>query len=177
VHWELEDCDGILKLIELYEDDSLLYLVLEYQTMGSLLTEMMRKNFMNESQIKVVIEQLLLTLDYIHEKGIVHRDIKLDNILINKIEEAEYDVKIADFGLAAFLAHDGSKLDTKCGTPGYVAPEILRGSGYSHKCDIFSLGVVFFNLITGSYLFSGNNNQEILYYNKMCQIEEMIQAL
>ena len=56
----------------------------------------------NEAQVKIVMEQLLLTLDFIHKQGIVHRDIKLDNILINKIEENEYVVKIADFGLATF---------------------------------------------------------------------------
>ena len=57
---------------------------------------------LNEAQVKIVMEQLLLTLDFIHKQGIVHRDIKLDNILINKIEENEYVVKIADFGLATF---------------------------------------------------------------------------
>ena len=57
---------------------------------------------LNEAHVKIVMEQLLLTLDFIHKQGIVHRDIKLDNILINKIEENEYVVKIADFGLATF---------------------------------------------------------------------------
>lgn len=74
------------------------------------------------------MEQFLLTIDFIHKKGIAHRDLKPDNILINKIEEGEYKVKIADFGLSEFL--DGpdnkyGKLWKKCGTPGYVAPEIF----------------------------------------------------
>ncbi len=61
-----------------------------------------------------------------HNKNIVHRDIKLDNILINQISEGEYDVKIADFGLATFIT-ENNELMEKCGTPCYVAPEILRG--------------------------------------------------
>jgi len=67
-------------------------------------------------------------LDFIHQKKIVHRDIKLDNILINKIEEGEFNVKIADFGLAVFLPEgdESPKLHEKCGTPCYIAPEILR---------------------------------------------------
>lgn len=93
---------------------------------------LMQNRMLNEMQVKVVMEQLLLTLDFIHKRGIIHRDIKLDNILINKIEEAEYNVKIADFGLATFggkMNNDGEGdelLDVKCGTPGYAAPEILR---------------------------------------------------
>lgn len=61
-----------------------------------------------------------------HNIGIVHRDIKLDNILIKKIDEGHFNVKIADFGLATRLPNDGTKLNDICGTPGYFAPEILR---------------------------------------------------
>ena len=85
----------------------------------------------------------------------MHRDIKLDNILINKIEEAEYVVKLADFGFATFVGLQKELLYIKCGTPGYTAPEILRGQGYSLNSDIFSLGAVFFNLLSGCYLFVG----------------------
>lgn len=84
----------------------------------------------------------------------MHRDIKLDNILINKKEEGDYNVKIADFGMATFASpHSNGYLYIKCGTPGYVAPEILRSEGYTDKCDIFSSGAVLFNLLTGLYLF------------------------
>lgn len=94
-----------------------------------------------------------------HKINLVHRDIKLDNILINKISENEYDVKIADFGLAIKLPENGTATLTEvCGTPSYIAPEILRGQGSREMCDIFSLGSIFFNLLTSRYLFSGDNN-------------------
>lgn len=98
---------------------------------------------------------MLLTVDFIHKQGIVHRDIKLDNILIKKIEETQYVVKLADFGFATFAGLKKQPLFVKCGTPGYTAPEILRGQGYSLNSDIFSLGSVLFNLLSGCYLFAG----------------------
>lgn len=65
---------------------------------------------------------------------------------------------MADFGLATFAPHNPrEKLYEKCGTPCYVAPEVLRNEGYTMKCDIFSLGSLFFNLVTGRYLFNGSN--------------------
>ena len=84
---------------------------------------------------------------------------KLDNVLINQIvETGEVNVKIADFGLAIFApSNPRERVYEKCGTPCYAAPEVLRGLGYTMKCDIFSLGSLFFNLITGRYLFPGSN--------------------
>lgn len=154
--------------------------MLEYQQEGSLLTGLMKNQRLNESQVKIVMEQLLLTLDFVHKKGIIHRDIKLDNILINKIEENEYNIKIADFGLATFggiMRADGqgeNLLKHMCGTPGYAAPEILRNLGYSFKSDLFSLGSVLFNLLTGCYLFSGQTQDELIAKNRDCDVNSVL---
>jgi serine/threonine protein kinase len=107
----------------------------------------------------------------------VHRDIKLENILIKSIEDKiEYEVRIADFGLAVFTP-DNELLTQKCGTPGYVAPEVFNGKGYSYKADMFSLGSVFFNLLTGCFLFSGNTPEMLLLSNMQCDLRYIKQYL
>lgn len=81
----------------------------------------------SETQTRVIIEQILLALDFFQRKKIVHRDIKLENILISSIEDrAEFDIRIADFGLAIFTPED-DRVSGKCGSPGYVAPEVFKG--------------------------------------------------
>lgn len=169
----MEECDSILRLIEIYEDDVFVYLVLEYQQQGSLLGQILKNREFEEKQVKIIMEQLLLALDFIHQKRIVHRDIKLDNVLINRIDEEEFNVKIADFGLACFFPEDSNGLTEKCGTPCYVAPEILRGEPYTTLCDMFSMGSLMFGLITGRYLFKGKDKQELLNNNKVCNLQRI----
>ena len=174
VHWALEECDGILRLLELYEDALFVFLVLEYQAEGSLLAKEVAH--LEESQVKLIIEQLLLTLDFIHQKGVIHRDIKVDNILVHKIEDgAHYDVKIADFGLATFTSKlPNALIFFKCGTPGYVAPEMLRGQGYTNKADLFSMGSVLYRLLSGRALFKAKDSNDRLKMNKRCDISKEI---
>lgn len=117
----------------------------------------MKRVKLEESEVRVIMEQMLLALDFFQKKKVIHRDIKLDNVLINTIEDkADYEIRVADFGLAEFNPKDEA-LFHKCGSPGYVAPEVFRGQGYSYHADIFSLGAVFFNLVSGRYLFSGKD--------------------
>ena len=117
----------------------------------------MKRVKLEESEVRVIMEQMLLALDFFQKKKVIHRDIKLDNVLINTIEDkADYEIRVADFGLAEFNPKDEA-LFHKCGSPGYVAPEVFRGQGYSYNADIFSLGAVFFNLVSGRYLFSGKD--------------------
>ena len=172
VHWVLESCDGMLGLQQIFEDSDLFYLVLDYQESGTLLNQIGKSGCLSEAQTKIVMEQLLLAVDYLHCRRVIHRDIKLENILINKIEEGgEIKTKIADFGLAA-LAPKTGKLFDRSGTPNYMAPEILKGEGYNEKVDIFSLGSVFFNLVTGHYLFQGSTYNEIILQNTLCYLED-----
>jgi serine/threonine protein kinase len=94
--------------------------------------------------------QLLLAVDLIHRKNIIHRDIKPDNILL--MDRDQLKICISDLGLAC---RADSEIDVrlKCGTPGYVAPEILRNEPFSTKADIFSVGCFFYKLLTLKQLF------------------------
>ena len=123
------------------------------------------------------MEQILLTMDLFKNKRIVHRDIKLDNILIKSIDDAaQYEVRVADFGLACMTPMD-EYLYSKCGTPGYVAPEIFTGEGYSYKADIFSLGSVFYNLLTGRFLFNADTPAMLMKANGACDLSKIKQFL
>ncbi len=96
-----------------------------------------------------------------HRKHIIHRDIKLQNLLL-AVQGDDLDLRIADFGLSDFIPADGAKLTRRCGSPGYSAPEMLKGLGYNEKADIFSIGSVMYNLLTGRALFPGKNLKAIL---------------
>lgn len=110
-----------------------------------------------------MMAQLLLALDLIHRKGIIHRDIKTDNILI--INEQDLSVCITDLGMAC-LKTDDEELKMKCGSPGFVAPEILKNEKATTQSDIFSLGSIFYRLLTGVSLFRGHSAKEVLSNNK-----------
>ena len=101
----------------------------------------------------------------------MYRDIKPDNILIYQIEDqSHYEVRIADLGLAVFSPKDQLHY-MKCGSPGYIAPEVLKRKGYSYKADVFSLGSVFFNLLTSCFLFQGKSKSSMLQSNAECNNE------
>ena len=101
-------------------------------------------------------------MDLIHKKNIIHRDIKPDNILI--MDRQKLIVQIADLGFAC-RDDDLQKIKIRCGTPGYVAPELLYKDSATSKVDIFSLGCVFFNLITFGFLFQGRDVKEVINSN------------
>ena len=106
---------------------------------------------MAKDRLKAVVFQLAQGLSYLHSKQIVHRDIKPENIFMSDTHEQSFPV-IADFGYSKHLV-DGQKLVKRCGTQGYTAPEILSNTPYSFPIDIWSLGVLIFQLKTGEMPF------------------------
>jgi serine/threonine protein kinase len=134
-------------------------LVMKYAPFGSLLKYLQRKQQFKEEEIRTVMAQLLLAIDLMHRKRIVHRDLKPDNILL--MDKESLKVCISDLGLTCKL-DDQDEIKEKCGTPGYVAPEVLKGQSFSPKADIFSLGCFFYNMLTCQCLFGGRNAKEVL---------------
>lgn len=134
---------NIINLYEIYEGDYHVYLVLELLKGGELFDHIIKKGHYTEKDASIIIRKLLWALEYIHEKGIMHRDIKPENLILK--DEDGVDIKLADFGLSE-KENKKDLLFKRCGTPGYVAPEVLEDKKYDHKCDIYSAGVILYIL-------------------------------
>ena len=123
------------------------YIVLEYASLGELFCYISKEKPMSEDLARYVFKQILDGVEHIHKCGIVHRDLKIENILIDK----DYNIKLTDFGFAGPLKGNGRNgmLTTKLGTPNYLAPEIImKQPYYGEKTDIFACGVVLFVLVS-----------------------------
>lgn len=160
------DHKNIIKLYKVYEEEKYISLILEYVPHGNMLKRILKKKKMSEKQVMLFSRNLFEVLSYIHSKGIIHRDLKLENILMtSNVGDSEF--KLADFGLACYI---DKSLKSKSGSPGYMAPEILRGNTYSTKVDVFSAGIIIFILLTGTSPFVANTTQKIIEKNLKCKI-------
>jgi len=109
------------------------------------------KKRISEQETKKIFRRIIMGIQYLHIKKIAHRDIKLDNIMVNE----NYDVKIIDFGFSLFT-QPGKKLNLHCGTPSYMAPELVAKKDYlGQPVDIWALGVLLYKMLTGYYPFNG----------------------
>jgi len=147
---------NVLRLIEIYETDSHLSLVMELVNGGELFYKIVDKGSYSEKEARDIIRQLVEGVDYLHSKGIAHRDLKPENLLCSESEEGVV-IKIADFGLSKAFSN-GSVLATSCGTPDYAAPEVLNMSGaYDKAVDLWSMGVITYVVLCGFPPFYGKN--------------------
>ena len=146
---------NIIELEEVFETEDTLYIVTEMVTGGELFDRIVSKGSYTEKDAATLVVKFLEALDYIHDKGIVHRDLKPENLLL-KSKDNDTDVKLADFGLSKILGSE-VMMQTACGTPGYVAPEILLAKGYGKEVDLWSLGVITYILICGFPPFYNEN--------------------
>ena len=134
---------NVIKLYEVYEGEFHVYLVLELLKGGELFDRIIKKGHYSEKDAAILISKLLWALEYIHERGIMHRDIKPENLILK--DDDEYEIKLADFGLAEKIDKK-ELLFKRCGTPGYVAPEVLEDKKYDTKVDVYSAGVILYIL-------------------------------
>ena len=136
---------------------------------------------LSESETKKIMSQLLKALNHCHSMGIVHRDIKSQNIMIvfldqncNQTQDTKgvnlcsetsneelWNIKLIDWGIACKLK-EGAKLNQKSGSPYYMAPEVIQGL-YDNKCDVWSCGILMYNMLTGSYPFKGDSVKDLFW--------------
>lgn len=118
---------NIVKILEVFENKKYVFIVTDFAAKGDVLQYMKEHGIFKENKARYIAAQILNGLEYIHEKNILHRDIKLDNILLDK----EFKVRICDFGVSRFMPKSNHSIKERCGTPAYIAPEIIKNQGYS----------------------------------------------
>jgi len=155
------DHPNIVRMHAIFDTSESLFIVMELMEGGELYEEIIQRSSFTEAEAAVIVKQLLEALVYLHHKQIVHRDLKLENLLLAK--KGELIVKLADFGLSR-LFKPGAEMHTACGTPFYVAPDILLAtdeSGYGPNVDMWAVGVLLYILLSGRLPFSGDSDEEL----------------
>nr|QSH71651.1 CBL-interacting protein kinase [Hedychium coronarium] len=159
---------NVVRIYEVMGSKTKIFIVLEFITGGELLDKIINHGRMRESEARKYFQQLINAVDYCHSRGVYHRDLKPENLLL----DAYGNLKISDFGLSALsqqVRGDGL-LHTACGTPNYVAPEVLNDRGYDGAtADLWSCGVILFVLLAGYLPFEDSNLMTL--YNKISAAE------
>uniref|UniRef100_A0A8C7XY25 non-specific serine/threonine protein kinase n=1 Tax=Oryzias sinensis TaxID=183150 RepID=A0A8C7XY25_9TELE len=150
---------NIVSLEDIFESKSHLYLIMQLVSGGELFDRIIEKGFYTEKDASKLIQQILDAVKYLHDMGIVHRDLKPENLLYYSMDE-DSKIMISDFGLSK-IEGSGSVMSTACGTPGYVAPEVLAQKPYSKAVDCWSIGVISYILLCGYPPFYDENDAKL----------------
>mmetsp|Transcript_12378 Transcript_12378/g.22951 ORF Transcript_12378/g.22951 Transcript_12378/m.22951 type:complete len:421 (+) Transcript_12378:45-1307(+) len=159
LHLSHPNCVGLL---EFFDEPDFYYLVLELVKGGELFDQIVSKGYFNEVEAAHAAQQIAQSLSYLESKKIVHRDVKPENLIFESCD-VDANIKLTDFGLAKDISsfEDEFCLTDPCGTPGYVAPEILQGKPYGSKVDTWALGVILFILLCGYPPFYSDDQTEL----------------
>ncbi|KAF9261697.1 Pkinase-domain-containing protein [Marasmius fiardii PR-910] len=146
IHRSLEH-PNVVQFQECFEDDENVYMTLELCTSGSLMDLLRRRKRFTEPEARFFLVQLIGACHYMHTHQVIHRDLKLGNLFL----DGNMNIKVGDFGLAALIENPGERKKTICGTPNYIAPEVLfdTANGHSFEVDTWSIGVIIYTLVIG----------------------------
>jgi len=161
--------ENVIELKDIYETKDTIYLIMELVTGGELFEKIVEKKIFKERDAAVLIRKIAHAVAYLHENNIVHRDLKPENLLLKNAED-DTSVKIADFGLSKILGPQ-KMMQTACGTPSYVAPEVLLATGYGPPVDMWSIGVITYILLCGFPPFYGDTIPEIFKLIMNCDFD------
>jgi calcium/calmodulin-dependent protein kinase (CaM kinase) II/calcium/calmodulin-dependent protein kinase I len=161
--------NNIVALNDFYEEKDYFYLVMELLDGGDVFDRIVEKNHYTELDARDLASELLGAIAYMHERGIAHRDLKPQNLLLVSKED-DADIKVADFGFAKRVAIPNS-LMTRCGTPTYVAPEILKNHPHDEMVDMWSVGVMTYVLLVGYPPFMEENQRQLFRKVRMGEYE------
>lgn len=153
-----------------FDDPQNVYIILELCRKRSMMELHKRRKALTECETRYYMKQILDGVNYLHQNKIIHRDLKLGNLFLSD----DLQVKIGDFGLATRLEHEGERKKTLCGTPNYIAPEILTKAGHSYEVDVWSIGCIMYTLLVGKPPFETSSLRET--YARIKQVQYKIPA-
>ncbi|ETE65080.1 Serine/threonine-protein kinase 33, partial [Ophiophagus hannah] len=159
--------EHIIHLEEVFETPKRVYLIMELCEDGELKEILQRKGQFSENETRHIIQSLASAIAYLHKKDIVHRDLKLENILVKSSDideenEMKLNIKVTDFGLAVQkMGGSESMFQSTCGTPIYMAPEVIFAHDYSQQCDVWSIGVIMYMLLSGEPPFMASSEEKL----------------
>lgn len=162
---------NIVQMVDVFESLNKIQIVLELCTGGHLLERLARGSHYSEVDAAKIIRQLAAACKHMHAKGVVHRDLKPENILYAS-PDPNSTIKITDFGLSTIVENAWENvMMTPCGTPAYVAPEVIKRKGYHCTCDMWSVGVILYLLVSGFPPFYGSNMRKLLRRVTRCEYD------
>ncbi|KAG7117464.1 serine/threonine-protein kinase HSL1 like [Verticillium longisporum] len=160
---KLVDHPNVMKVYDIWENRSEIYLVLEYVDKGDLFDYINTNGRLNEEAAMYLFRQIMSAMQHCHAFNICHRDLKPENILLN----ADNQIKIADFGMAALHQSEGHRLETACGSPHYAAPELLKNKHYrGDRADVWSMGVILYAILAARLPFDDPDIRGLLARTK-----------